>query len=91
MKHPLCAISQVIVHVCSAELSADVSDQLSWNPAISATYPPFQYVGHFLTSFALPCLTHPSAPAGQEPAAQADTEHVPAPPIPDGCHQAPAH
>ena len=75
----------------SCVLCIDFADQLSYNLTVSAMYTPSLYQGRLPTSFALPCLNHPSTPAGEEPAAQADTEHVPAPPIPDGRHQAPAH
>ncbi len=37
------------------------------------------------------CLLTSCFAAGEESAAQADTEHVPAPPVPDRRHQAPAH
>lgn len=75
----------------SCVLCIDFADQLSYNLTVSAMYSPSLHQGHLPSSFALPCLTHPSAPVGEEPAAQADTEHVPAPPVPDRCHQAPAH
>ncbi len=37
------------------------------------------------------CLPTLFFTAGEESAAQADTEHVPASPVPDRRHQAPAH